>query len=171
MARIFGINQTQVKTNHVVGTYGYIPPEYVLHGQFSEKSDVFSFGVLLLEIVSGRKNSNFFRTELSLTLLGWAWKNWKDGQPLEFVDLAIKESCDCLKVIRCIEVGLLCVQAIPTDRPIISDVVQMLSNDHVTPFPQLKEPAFVSSQSNPIVCTSHPISKNEITISSILDPR
>nr|GMD08450.1 G-type lectin S-receptor-like serine/threonine-protein kinase At4g27290 [Ipomoea batatas] len=48
MARIFGINQTQAKTNHVVGTYGYIPPEYVLHGQFSEKSDVFSFGVLLL---------------------------------------------------------------------------------------------------------------------------
>ncbi|XP_019190010.1 PREDICTED: receptor-like serine/threonine-protein kinase SD1-7 [Ipomoea nil] len=171
MARIFGVDQTQAKTNHVVGTYGYIPPEYVLHGQFSEKSDIFSFGVLLLEIVSGQKNSNFFRTQLSLTLLGWAWKNWKDGQPLEFVDLAIKESCDSLKVIRCIEVGLLCVQAIPTDRPIMSDVVQMLSNDHAAPIPQLKEPAFVSSQSNPIVCISHPNSKNEITISSILDPR
>ncbi|XP_031130623.1 receptor-like serine/threonine-protein kinase SD1-8 [Ipomoea triloba] len=170
MARIFGIDQTQAKTNHVVGTYGYIPPEYVLHGQFSEKSDVFSFGVLLLEIVSGRKNSNFFRTQLSSTLLGWAWKNWKDGQPLEFVDLAIKESCDSPKVIRCIEVGLLCVQAIPTDRPIMSDVLQMLSTDHVTPIPQLKEPAFVSSQSSSIVCTSHPNSKNEITI-SILDPR
>ncbi|XP_019190088.1 PREDICTED: receptor-like serine/threonine-protein kinase SD1-8 [Ipomoea nil] len=170
IARIFGIDQTQAKTNHVVGTYGYIPPEYVLHGQFSEKSDVFSFGVLLLEIVSGQKNSNFFRTQLSLTLIGWAWKNWKDGQPLEFVDIAIKESCDSLKVIRCIEVGLLCVQAIPTDRPIMCDVVQMLSSDHATPIPQFKEPAFVFSQSNSIVCTSHPNSKNEITI-SILDPR
>ncbi|XP_019190083.1 PREDICTED: G-type lectin S-receptor-like serine/threonine-protein kinase At4g27290 [Ipomoea nil] len=170
MARIFYIDQTQAKTNHVVGTYGYIPPEYVLHGQFSEKSDVFSFGVLLLEIVSGQKNSNFFRTQLSLTLLGWAWENWKNGRPLEFVDLAIKESCDSLKVIKCIEVGLLCVQAIPTDRPIMFDVVRMLSNDLATPIQQLKEPAFVSSKSNSIVCTSHLNSKNEITIST-LDPR
>nr|GMD08433.1 G-type lectin S-receptor-like serine/threonine-protein kinase At4g27290 [Ipomoea batatas] len=71
MARIFGIDQTHAKTNHVVGTYGYIPPEYVLHGQFSEKSDVFSYGVLLLEIVNGQKNSNFFHTQLSVTLIGW----------------------------------------------------------------------------------------------------
>ncbi|XP_019190076.1 PREDICTED: receptor-like serine/threonine-protein kinase SD1-8 [Ipomoea nil] len=170
MARIFVMDQTQEKTNHVVGTYGYIPPEYVLHGQFSEKSDVYSFGVLLLETVSGQKNSNFFQTQLSVTLLGWAWENWKDGKPLEFIDIAIKESCDSLKVIRCIEVGLLCVQAIPTDRPTMSDVVRMLSNDPTTPIPQLKEPAFVSSNSNSSICTSHPNSKNEITI-SILDPR
>ncbi|XP_019190004.1 PREDICTED: receptor-like serine/threonine-protein kinase SD1-8 [Ipomoea nil] len=71
MARIFGIDQTHAKTNHVVGTYGYIPPEYVLYGQFSEKSDVFSYGVLLLEIVNGQKNSNFFHTQLSVTLIGW----------------------------------------------------------------------------------------------------
>ncbi|XP_031130624.1 cysteine-rich receptor-like protein kinase 25 [Ipomoea triloba] len=66
MARIFEIDQTQAKTNHVVGTYGYIPPEYV-----SEKSDIYSFGVLLLEIVSGHRNSNFIETQLSVTLLGW----------------------------------------------------------------------------------------------------
>nr|GMD08425.1 G-type lectin S-receptor-like serine/threonine-protein kinase At4g27290 [Ipomoea batatas] len=155
---------------HLWKESGYIPPEYVLHGQFSEKSDVYSFGVLLLEIVSGQKNSNFIETQLSVTLPGWAWKNWKDGKPLEFIDKAIKESCDSLKLIRYIEVGLLCVQAIPTDRPTMSDVVRMLSNDPSTPIPQLKEPAFVSSNSNSIVCTSHPSSKNEITI-SIVDPR
>nr|GMD04547.1 receptor-like serine/threonine-protein kinase SD1-8 [Ipomoea batatas] len=78
MARIFGIDQTQVETNHVIGTYGYIPPEYVMQGQFFKKSDVFSFGVLLLEI---------------------AWENWKEGRALEFVDPAISESCESLKVV------------------------------------------------------------------------
>ncbi|XP_031131758.1 G-type lectin S-receptor-like serine/threonine-protein kinase At4g27290 isoform X2 [Ipomoea triloba] len=176
MARIFGLDQTQAETNHVVGTYGYIPPEYVLRGQFSEKSDVFSFGVLLLEIVSGQKNSEFFhQTHLSDTLLGWAWVNWKEGRPLEFVDSAIRESCDSLKVIRCIEVGLLCVQTIPTDRPTMSNVVRLLCTDHATPIPPLKEPAFVASHSNANVSTSHrevsgSYSQNEITI-SVLESR
>ncbi|XP_019190074.1 PREDICTED: G-type lectin S-receptor-like serine/threonine-protein kinase At4g27290 [Ipomoea nil] len=175
MARIFGIDQTQAETNHVVGTYGYIPPEYVMQGQFSEKSDVFSFGVLLLEIVSGQKNSNFFQTKLSSSLLGWAWENWKEGRALEFVDPAISESCDSLKVIRCIEVGLLCVQAIPTDRPTMTEVVLMLSNDPAAPIPALKEPAFVSSNSNAIVSTSYressdSYSRNNVTI-SVLEPR
>ncbi|XP_031129691.1 receptor-like serine/threonine-protein kinase SD1-8 [Ipomoea triloba] len=175
MARIFGIDQTQAETNHVVGTYGYIPPEYVMQGQFSEKSDVFSFGVLLLEIVSGQKNSNFFQTKLSFSLLGWAWENWKEGRALEFIDPAISESCDSLKVVRCIEVGLLCVQAIPTDRPTMTEVVLMLSNDPAAPIPALKEPAFVSSNSNAIVSTSYressdSYSRNNVTI-SVLNPR
>lgn len=46
-------------------------PEYVVYGQFSEKSDVFSFGVLVLEILTGERNSDFFMTEVSVSLLGW----------------------------------------------------------------------------------------------------
>ncbi|GKV39952.1 hypothetical protein SLEP1_g47644 [Rubroshorea leprosula] len=59
MARLFGRDETQANTSRIVGTYGYMAPEYVVRGQFSVKSDVFSFGVLLLEIVSGRRNSWF----------------------------------------------------------------------------------------------------------------
>ncbi|XP_077244231.1 G-type lectin S-receptor-like serine/threonine-protein kinase At4g03230 isoform X2 [Tasmannia lanceolata] len=70
MARIFGRNQTQENTNRVVGTYGYMSPEYASHGLFSLKSDVFSFGVILLEIISGMKNTSFSHSENTLTLLG-----------------------------------------------------------------------------------------------------
>ncbi|KAL3576882.1 hypothetical protein D5086_022165, partial [Populus alba] len=71
MARIFCGNEDQVNTTRVVGTYGYMSPEYLMKGRFSEKSDVFSFGVLLLEIVSGRKNSSFYDNEHSLSLIGF----------------------------------------------------------------------------------------------------
>ncbi|XP_075667339.1 G-type lectin S-receptor-like serine/threonine-protein kinase At1g11330 isoform X2 [Castanea sativa] len=72
MARIFGSDEDQANTNRVVGTYGYMSPEYAMEGRFSEKSDVFSFGVLLLEIVSGRRNTSFYNDEQSQSLLGLA---------------------------------------------------------------------------------------------------
>ncbi|KAL5579085.1 hypothetical protein UlMin_011527 [Ulmus minor] len=59
MPRLFVVDQTQANTNRIVGTYGYMAPEYAMHGQFSVKSDVFSFGVMLLEIISGQKNNCF----------------------------------------------------------------------------------------------------------------
>ncbi|KAL3576884.1 hypothetical protein D5086_022167, partial [Populus alba] len=71
MARIFGNHEDQANTRRVVGTYGYMSPEYAMEGRFSEKSDVFSFGVLLLEIISGRKNSSFYGNEDDLSLLGY----------------------------------------------------------------------------------------------------
>ncbi|GFP79412.1 g-type lectin s-receptor-like serine/threonine-protein kinase at4g03230, partial [Phtheirospermum japonicum] len=63
MTRIFGGNDSRAHTNRVVGTYGYMAPEYALEGLFSIKSDVFSFGVLILEIVSGKKNTGFYNTD------------------------------------------------------------------------------------------------------------
>ncbi|XP_062160839.1 G-type lectin S-receptor-like serine/threonine-protein kinase At1g11330 isoform X2 [Alnus glutinosa] len=71
MARIFGSNEDQANTKRVVGTYGYMSPEYAMEGRFSEKSDVFSFGVLLLEIVSGRRNSSFYDDEQAMNILGF----------------------------------------------------------------------------------------------------
>ncbi|KAG8080260.1 hypothetical protein GUJ93_ZPchr0007g4623 [Zizania palustris] len=71
MARIFGSNMTEANTNRVVGTYGYMAPEYASEGIFSVKSDVFSFGVLLLEIVSGKRSSGHQHYGEFVNLLGF----------------------------------------------------------------------------------------------------
>ncbi|KAK9084978.1 hypothetical protein Sjap_025389 [Stephania japonica] len=110
MARIFGGNQTQGNTNRVVGTYGYMSPEYAMDGLFSIKSDVFSFGVLLLEIISGKKNSGFYCEDHSMNLIMHAWKLWKDGRPFELADRAMGTSFPEQEVVKFIQVGILCVQ-------------------------------------------------------------
>ncbi|KAM3394244.1 cysteine-rich receptor-like protein kinase 10 [Capsicum galapagoense] len=86
MARYFGIDQSEEITSRIVGTYGYMAPEYAMHGQYSVKSDVFSFGVLLLEIISGKKNSAFYQSDGAEDLLSYVWKNWRDGTPLNIID-------------------------------------------------------------------------------------
>ncbi|KAI3817669.1 hypothetical protein L1987_11465 [Smallanthus sonchifolius] len=80
LARKFEGHDCIAKTKKVVGTYGYISPEYAVHGRFSIKSDVFSFGVLVLEIVSGKKNREFSHEDHSDNLLGHAWRLHKQGR-------------------------------------------------------------------------------------------
>ncbi|KAI7981993.1 G-type lectin S-receptor-like serine/threonine-protein kinase SD1-1, partial [Camellia lanceoleosa] len=70
IAKSFDGNETEAKTNKVVGTHGYISPEYAVHGVYSVKSDVFSFGVLVLEILSGKRNREFHHPDHHLNLLG-----------------------------------------------------------------------------------------------------
>ncbi|XVF04254.1 hypothetical protein REPUB_Repub05bG0066800 [Reevesia pubescens] len=70
LARTFCGEQSEANTNRVVGTYGYMAPEYAIDGVFSMKSDVFSFGVLVLEIVSGKKNRGFFHPDHDHNLIG-----------------------------------------------------------------------------------------------------
>ncbi|CAI8596024.1 unnamed protein product [Vicia faba] len=78
-------DQAEANTNRVMGTYGYMPPEYAVHGYFSIKSDVFSFGVVLLEIISGRKNRGFCDPIHHLNLLGHAWRLWIEERPHELI--------------------------------------------------------------------------------------
>ncbi|KAF2303625.1 hypothetical protein GH714_020284 [Hevea brasiliensis] len=92
MARIFGGKQSEANTNTVVGTYGYMAPEYAMQGLLSLKSDIFSFGVLLLEIISGKKNSGFFSNN-GESLLIFAWNLWFENQGLELMDPLLVNSC------------------------------------------------------------------------------
>ncbi|GMY37168.1 G-type lectin S-receptor-like serine/threonine-protein kinase At1g11300 [Fagus crenata] len=142
MARIFGSNEDQANTNRVVGTYGYMSPEYAMEGQFSEKSDVFSFGVLLLEILSGRRNSRFYDDEKSPSLLGLAWKLWNANNIVALVDPMVSEPCFEKEILRCIHVGLLCVQEFSKDRPTVSVVISMLKSE-IVDLPRPKQPAFI----------------------------
>ncbi|KAL0285540.1 UNVERIFIED_CONTAM: G-type lectin S-receptor-like serine/threonine-protein kinase [Sesamum calycinum] len=131
MARIFGGNQDQANTGKVVGTYGYMAPEYAMGGRFSEKSDVFSFGVLVLEIISGRRNTSFYNDEFSLGLLGYAWKLWNEDNVADFIDKRISSPTFQAEIVRCLHIGLLCVQEFPINRPTISTVLSMLSSEIV----------------------------------------
>ncbi|GMP75240.1 hypothetical protein CsSME_00032403 [Camellia sinensis var. sinensis] len=141
MARIFGVDQTQGNTSRVVGTYGYMSPEYAMHGQFSVKSDVFSFGVLVLEIISGKKNNTFYESGSAEDLLSYAWKLWTKERPLDLMDSTLEGSYSRSEVIRCIHIGLLCVQEDPEDRPSMATVILMLSSYSITlSVPQ--QPAF-----------------------------
>ncbi|KAG4995300.1 hypothetical protein JHK86_032127 [Glycine max] len=127
MARIFKLTQSEEKTNRVVGTYGYMSPEYAMSGVISTKTDVYSFGVLLLEIVSGKKNNC---DDYPLNLIGYAWKLWNQGEALKLVDTMLNGSCPHIQVIRCIHIGLLCTQDQAKDRPTMLDVISFLSNEN-----------------------------------------
>nr|XP_016465025.1 PREDICTED: G-type lectin S-receptor-like serine/threonine-protein kinase At4g27290 isoform X1 [Nicotiana tabacum] len=166
MARSFGGDETGANTRRVVGTYGYMSPEYAIDGIFSVKSDVFSFGVLVLEIVSGKKNRRFVHPDHHLNLLGHAWLLHKEGRQLELVDSNLVDSCYVSEVLRSIHVGLLCVQQNPEDRPSMSTVIMMLSNEGILPPP--KHPGFFTERNVKDVefswSTQTPSSINEITI-------
>uniref|UniRef100_A0A3N7ERA2 Cysteine-rich receptor-like protein kinase 10 n=1 Tax=Populus trichocarpa TaxID=3694 RepID=A0A3N7ERA2_POPTR len=147
MARIFVVDQSQASTIRIVGTYGYMSPEYAMHGRFSVKSDVYSFGVLILEIITGKKNSSFYQTGGAADLVSYVWKHWRDGTQLEVLDPTLTDTYSRNEVIRCIHVGLLCVQEDPAIRPAMATIVLTLNSNSVT-LPSPQEPAFFIQPEN-----------------------
>ncbi|RVW12923.1 G-type lectin S-receptor-like serine/threonine-protein kinase SD1-1 [Vitis vinifera] len=145
MARSFGGNETQARTKRVVGTYGYMSPEYAIDGVYSVKSDVFSFG---------------------------AWTLYMEGTPLELIDASVGYTYNQSEVLRALNVGLLCVQRHPDDRPNMSSVVLMLSSEGALPQP--KEPGFFTErnmlEADSLQCKHAVFSGNEHTI-TILEGR
>ncbi|KAL2244888.1 UNVERIFIED_CONTAM: Cysteine-rich receptor-like protein kinase 26 [Sesamum indicum] len=147
MARLFGHDETQGNTSRIVGTYGYMAPEYAMHGQFSVKSDVFSFGVLVLEIISGQKNNCFRNGENVEDLLSFAWTNWREGTAANVVDPFLRSGAGSMQeMLRCIHIGLLCVQENASDRPTMASVVLMLNSFSLT-LGVPSEPAFYAPSS------------------------
>ncbi|XP_060193119.1 cysteine-rich receptor-like protein kinase 44 isoform X2 [Lycium barbarum] len=129
MARLFTLDETQGNTSRIVGTYGYMAPEYAMHGQFSVKSDVFSFGVLVLEILSGQKNTSFRNGESVKDLLSYAWSNWRNGTAINFIDPMLRGTSGLVRdIMRYIHIALLCVQENVADRPTMAAVVLMISS-------------------------------------------
>ncbi|XP_062162264.1 cysteine-rich receptor-like protein kinase 44 isoform X4 [Alnus glutinosa] len=144
-AKLFVLDQTQGNSKKVMGTYGYMPPEYVRHGRFSVKSDVFSFGVLVLEIVSGTKISSFRKGESEEGLLSYAWKNWRQGTTLNLVDPTLRVN-STTEILRCIHIGLLCVQENVAQRPTMASILLMLNDNSIT-ISVPKKPAFLMDRS------------------------
>ncbi|KAF3455517.1 hypothetical protein FNV43_RR00148 [Rhamnella rubrinervis] len=156
MARMFGEDQIQSNTNRVVGTYGYVSPEYAMQGLYSTKSDVFSFGVLLLETISGRKTPS-------------VWELWNEGTALDIVDPALCQPFSTDLVSRCIHIGLLCVQEAATERSTMSDVIFMLGNETTLPPPNTS--AFTLQYTDSLECSSGgAVSLNWVSITAI-EPR
>ncbi|PHT43247.1 G-type lectin S-receptor-like serine/threonine-protein kinase [Capsicum baccatum] len=140
LARIIEGKSTEANTNRVVGTYGYMSPEYALEGLFSIKSDVFAFGVVVLEIISGKRNMEFFE---DVNLTGYVWRLWMKDRALDMMDQTIFDSFEDKEVIKCVNVALLCVQEDPGDRPTMSNVVLMLGGESMT-LPRPNQPHFIS---------------------------
>ncbi|XP_058194579.1 cysteine-rich receptor-like protein kinase 26 isoform X2 [Rhododendron vialii] len=148
MARLFVVDQSKGVTKRIVGTFGYMPPEYAKFGRFSVKTDVFSFGVLILEIVSGKKYSGYGGPEHVEHLISYAWKKWRQGKASRLIDETLVDGSKSEKM-RCIHIGLLCVQENVAKRPTMAAVVLMLNGFSMSlPLPS-KPGFFVGSSTEP----------------------
>ncbi|XP_062228767.1 cysteine-rich receptor-like protein kinase 10 [Phragmites australis] len=179
MAKIFEDESDGINTGRVVGTYGYMAPEFALEGVFSVKSDVFSFGVLLLEILSGQRNGALYLEEHQQSLIQDAWKLWTEDHAAEFMDPSLGRSYSKEEAWRCYHVGLLCVQENPNVRPTMSNVLLMLISDHMNLPEPARPPLFSRLRSIPLSAqllttktesTASPQSINDVSI-TVIEPR
>ncbi|KAL2343772.1 hypothetical protein Fmac_005057 [Flemingia macrophylla] len=130
LAKLMNYKDTHV-TTAVRGTIGHIAPEYLSTGKSSEKTDVYGYGVTLLEIITGQKAFNLQRliVDDELMLLDWVQGLVKEKRQKELVDTELNENYDEKEVEKVIQVALLCTQSSPWERPKMSEVVRMLEGD------------------------------------------
>ncbi|PVH62525.1 hypothetical protein PAHAL_3G315800 [Panicum hallii] len=144
LAKLFPATSTHIRT-HVAGTISYLAPEYAIRGQVTRKADIYSFGVLLLEVISGQSSSKSIWGPDMHVLLEWTWKLWEDGRLLEIVDPDLEEYPE-EQMLRFIKLALLCTQAMPRQRPSMKQVVNMLCTqteidlENIAPRRVLKQP-------------------------------
>ncbi|XP_028800638.1 cold-responsive protein kinase 1-like [Neltuma alba] len=127
LARLLPENKSHVSTR-LAGTLGYTAPEYAIYGQLSEKADIYSYGVVVLEIISGQKCRKLnVDDDEGASLLQKAWNLYEKGRHLELMDKTLEPNVyDAEEVKKIIEIGLLCTQASVDTRPMMSAVVALL---------------------------------------------
>ncbi|KAE8720852.1 U-box domain-containing protein 35-like [Hibiscus syriacus] len=128
LARFFPEDEAYLSTNFA-GTLGYTAPEYAIRGELSEKADIYSFGVLVLEIVSCRKNTDLTLLSEMQYLPEYAWKLYERGCMLDLVDPRLRQHGSLVEkdVVRVINVAFFCLQLHPNFRPPMSEIVTMLT--------------------------------------------
>ncbi|XBJ05542.1 hypothetical protein VPH35_024299 [Triticum aestivum] len=132
LAKLFPIDVSVGNTSRIAGTYGYMAPEYALRGIFSAKSDVFSYGVLVLEIVTGRRNYCCQHSGGSEDLVATVWRHWSRGSMSRLLNCCSADALRPQEMLRCIHVGLLCVQQDAHLRPSMASVDAMLNSRSIT---------------------------------------
>lgn len=128
LARFFPEGESHVYTR-VGGTIGYTAPEYAVQGHLTEKADIYSYGIVVLEIVSGRKCVDRSLPETMQILLQWVWNQHENNHVLGIVDPTLEGQYPREQALRVIRIALLCTQGPWTLRPTMSQVVSMLINN------------------------------------------
>ncbi|XP_057855631.2 cold-responsive protein kinase 1 [Cryptomeria japonica] len=145
LARLLPNDKTHVSTRFA-GTLGYTAPEYANRGQLTEKADTYSFGVVVLEIVSGRKSIDLKQPPDMHYLLQWVWSLYEDNKILEMVESEKEmEGYSEEEVLRVINLALLCIQASARHRPSMSEVVTILLSKDEIEFQKPLQPSFVDA--------------------------
>ncbi|KAK3424564.1 hypothetical protein EUGRSUZ_F01353 [Eucalyptus grandis] len=124
LAKLDEEDNTHISTK-IAGTYGYMAPEYAMHGYLTDKADIYSFGVVALEVVSGRSNTSSQKTEECFNLLDWARFLKERGNLIELVDWRLGSHFDKEQALALIKVALMCTNATPALRPPMSSVVSV----------------------------------------------
>ncbi|KAJ4839056.1 Cold-responsive protein kinase 1 [Turnera subulata] len=143
LAKLIPDNMTHVSTR-VAGTIGYLAPEYAIKGQLTRKADIYSFGVLLVEIVSGRSNTNTRLPIEEQYLLERTWKLYERRELIALVDTSLNGDFDPEEACRFLKIGLLCTQDIPKNRPSMSTVVKMLTGEKYFDENKISKPGLIS---------------------------
>ncbi|XP_042984708.1 cysteine-rich receptor-like protein kinase 2 isoform X3 [Carya illinoinensis] len=146
LARTFEEDKSHISTA-IAGTLGYMAPEYLAHGQLTEKADVYSFGVLVLEIVTGKQNNRSKTSEYLDSLVTITWKHFQSGTVEDLYDSNLMlhnhhNSNIKNEILRVVHIGLLCTQEIPSLRPTMSKALQMLTKEEEH-LPKPTNPPFV----------------------------
>uniref|UniRef100_A0ACD5UVQ9 Uncharacterized protein n=2 Tax=Avena sativa TaxID=4498 RepID=A0ACD5UVQ9_AVESA len=164
LARLLPPNATHVSTR-VAGTLGYLAPEYAIRGQVTKKSDIYGYGVLLLEIVCGRCNTNTRLPREDQFLLEKTWALYEQGHLEEIIDADIDDDLDVEEACKFLKIGLLCTQDAMARRPHMSTVFRMLTGHKNVSMEKITKPAMITDFAD-LKVSSKPPGPNETTRSS-----